>query len=89
MVSGDGYAFAYSFRRAFCEARALTVSTLMGVLTHDHFEYDPTVGQVVLKQMWQRESEGIKKVNALIAGGFRQRPRYGEKCHRLNLKKTL
>ncbi|KIK08814.1 hypothetical protein K443DRAFT_535773 [Laccaria amethystina LaAM-08-1] len=65
---------------AFSEARALTISTLMGVLTHYHLEYNPTVGQVVLKQLWQRESEGIQKVNALIAdekrfivGGFTEK----------------
>jgi len=52
----------------------------MGVLTHYHLEYDPTVGQVVLKQLWQEESKGIKKVNALIAdekrfiiGGFTEK----------------
>jgi hypothetical protein len=52
----------------------------MGVLTHYHLEYNPTVGQVVLKQLWQRESEGIQKVNALIAdekrfivGGFTEK----------------
>lgn len=62
---------------AFSEGRALTISTLMGVLTHYYLEYDPTVGQVVLKQLWQKESEGIQKVNTLIAdekrfivGGF-------------------
>lgn len=52
----------------------------MGVLTHYHLEYDPTVGQVVLKQLWQKKSEGIQKVNALIAdekrfivGGFTEK----------------
>ncbi|KAF8163623.1 WD40-repeat-containing domain protein [Crassisporium funariophilum] len=62
---------------AFSETRKLTISTLLGVLTHFLLIYDEEEGNVVLQQAWQKESEGLEKVNALVAdekriivGGF-------------------
>ncbi|CAA7270910.1 unnamed protein product [Cyclocybe aegerita] len=62
---------------AFSESRTLTVSTLMGVLTQYNLIYEEDAGSVVLQQVWQKESPGLEKVNALIAdekrvivGGF-------------------
>ncbi|PPQ87974.1 hypothetical protein CVT25_001053 [Psilocybe cyanescens] len=62
---------------AFSESRKLTISTLMGVITQYRLIYDEVQGSVVLQQLWQRESTGLEKVNALVAddkriivGGF-------------------
>lgn len=51
----------------------------MGVVTQYQLNYDEAGGSVVLQQLWQTESAGITKVNALLAddkriivGGFRE-----------------
>ncbi|KAJ3509300.1 hypothetical protein NLJ89_g5297 [Agrocybe chaxingu] len=51
---------------AFSESRTLTVSTLMGILTQYNLIYEDA-GSVVLQQVWQKESPGLEKVNALVA----------------------
>ncbi|KAF8969646.1 WD40-repeat-containing domain protein [Flammula alnicola] len=63
---------------AFSDARTLTISTLMGVITHYRLNYDEAEGSVVLQQLWQKASTGVDKVNALVAddkriivGGFK------------------
>jgi hypothetical protein len=55
----------------------LTTSTLLGNLTQYHLIYDEEEGSVVLQQLWQKESLGLEKANALvvdekriIVGGF-------------------
>ena len=65
------------FSRAFSDGRTLTISTLLGNLTHYHLIYDGKEGSVVLQQLWQKEILGLEKVNALIVdekriivGGF-------------------
>lgn len=62
---------------AFLDGRTLTISTLLGNLTQYHLVYDEEEGSVVLQQLWQKESLGLEKVNALIVdekriivGGF-------------------
>lgn len=57
--------FIYFFR-AFSDGRTLTISTLLGNLTQYHLVYDEEEGSVVLQQLWQKESLGLEKVNALI-----------------------
>jgi len=49
----------------------------LGNLTRYHLIYDEEEGSVVLQQLWQKESLGLDKVNALvvdekriIVGGF-------------------
>lgn len=68
--------------RAFSEARKLTTSTLMGVISQYRVNYDDKAGSVVLQQLWQQESTGMEKVNALVAdekriivGGFNKKQR--------------
>ena len=55
----------------------MTISTLLGNLTQYHLIYDEEEGSVVLQQLWQKESPGLEKVNAvvvdekrIIIGGF-------------------
>ena len=55
----------------------MTISTLLGNLTRYHLIYDEKEGSVVLQQLWQKESLGLEKVNALVVdekrivvGGF-------------------
>jgi len=62
---------------AFSNGQTLTISTLLGNLTQYHLIYDEEKGSVVLQQLWQKESLGLEKVNALvvdekriIVGGF-------------------
>ncbi|KDR73652.1 hypothetical protein GALMADRAFT_280791 [Galerina marginata CBS 339.88] len=62
---------------AFSDARRLAISTLMGVITQYLLIYDEAEASVVLQQLWQKESSGLEKVNALVAddkriivGGF-------------------
>jgi len=62
---------------AFSDSRTLTISTLLGNLTQYYLIYDEEEGSVVLQQLWQKESLGLEKVNALVAdekriivGGF-------------------
>jgi len=62
---------------AFSDGRTLTISTLLGNLTQYHLIYDEEEGSIVLQQLWQKESLGLEKVNALvvdekriIVGGF-------------------
>lgn len=54
----------------------------MGVLTYYQLNYDEEGGSVVLQQLWQHESTGVEKVNALLAddkriivGGFGKKDR--------------
>lgn len=49
----------------------------MGVITQYHLIYDEDEGSVTLQQLWQKESTGLEKVNAMVAdekriivGGF-------------------
>lgn len=49
----------------------------MGVITQYRLIYEEEQGSVVLQQLWQKESTGLEKVNALVAdekriiiGGF-------------------
>ena len=53
--------------RAFTGPRRLFTSTLMGVLTLYNLNYKPNEGSVILQQIFQEESHGISKVNALVA----------------------
>ncbi|KIM48722.1 hypothetical protein M413DRAFT_15055 [Hebeloma cylindrosporum] len=62
---------------AFSDPRKITISTLMGVITQYLLLYNEVEGSVVLQQVWQKESSGLAKVNALVAddkriivGGF-------------------
>lgn len=55
----------------------MTISTLLGNLNQFFLVYDEEEGSVVLQQLWQKESLGLEKVNALIVdekriivGGF-------------------
>ena len=57
--------YIYIFR-AFSDGRTLTISALLGNLTQYHLVYDEEEGSVVLQQLWQKESPGLEKVNALI-----------------------
>jgi len=43
----------------------------MGVITQYLLLYNDVEGSVVLQQLWQRESSGLAKVNALIADDTR------------------
>ena len=43
----------------------------MGVITQYLLLYDEVQGSVVLQQLWQKESSGLAKVNALIADDAR------------------
>ncbi|KAF9479303.1 WD40 repeat-like protein [Pholiota conissans] len=52
---------------AFSDPRKLAISTLMGVITNYQINYDEEAGSVVLQQLWQHESTGVEKVNALLA----------------------
>ncbi|KAF9558000.1 hypothetical protein CPC08DRAFT_736537 [Agrocybe pediades] len=62
---------------AFTGPRRLTTSTLMGVITQYLLIYEEGKDSVLLQQLWQKESTGLEKVNALVAdekriivGGF-------------------
>ena len=57
-------------------------STLLGIITQYSLSYDPAEASVIIKQMWQEESPGLTKVNALVAdekriivGGFSEKNR--------------
>lgn len=56
---------------SFSDPRKVTISTLMGVVTQYLLLYNDVEGSVVLQQLWQRESSGLAKVNALIADDTR------------------
>lgn len=54
----------------------------MGVVSQYRLNYDDKEGSVVLQQLWQQESVGMEKVNALVAdekriiiGGFNKKQR--------------
>lgn len=54
----------------------------MGVISQYRLNYDDKEGSVVLQQLWQQESTGMEKVNALVAdekriiiGGFNKKQR--------------
>ena len=71
------YRNTFVYSRAFSDSRTLTISTLLGNLTQYYLIYDEEEGSVVLQQLWQKESLGLEKVNALVAdekriivGGF-------------------
>lgn len=51
---------------AFDDSGILTISTLLGVMTRYNPIYDPVEGSIELDKLWQKETESIKKVNALV-----------------------
>jgi hypothetical protein len=53
--------------RAFIHSRRLVTSTLRGVLTVYDLVLDPEEGSLVLDDVFQKESSGLEKVNALVA----------------------
>lgn len=55
-------------QRAFDESGALTVSTLLGVISQFTLVYDEKTGSINLSRTWQKETENVKKVNALVVG---------------------
>jgi hypothetical protein len=44
----------------------LTICTLLGNLTQYYLVHDEEEGSVELQELWQKESQGLEKVNALI-----------------------
>jgi hypothetical protein len=53
--------------RAFIHSRRLATSTLRGVLTVYDLVFDPEEGSLILEELFQQESLGLEKVNALVA----------------------
>jgi len=51
---------------AFDDSGILTISTLLGVITRYNPIYDPMEGSIELDKLWQKETESIRKVNALV-----------------------
>ncbi|KAJ3524915.1 hypothetical protein NMY22_g10794 [Coprinellus aureogranulatus] len=53
---------------AFSQARVLTISTMLGVITQYELLYDPqnAGGQALLRQVWKGDVKAIEKVNALL-----------------------
>lgn len=52
--------------RAFVQSRRLVASTLKGVLTVYNLIWDPDEGSLILDDVFQKESSGLEKVNALV-----------------------
>jgi hypothetical protein len=54
------------WNRAFDDSGILTVSTLLGVMTRYCLIYDQEEGNIQLDKTWQKKTESIEKVNALV-----------------------
>jgi hypothetical protein len=53
--------------RQFIHSRRLVTSTLRGVLTVYDLIFDSEEGSLILEDVFQKESSGLEKVNALVA----------------------